>query len=362
VDGGVLKAGPLGKGPFEEVSGEVSSATFSPDSAWLLYKRRLAAAASLHLAPVGRWSESKKLGEESRDYSFSPDSKQLAFGQRSAAVQGTQDLLVAKVPQWKPQRVGSGVGRFQFSPDSKWLARIEIPRPEEPGKLWIGGAASGAGSKLGDRVQEFAFSPDSAAIAFLDNYYVPTRTGSMMVADLPDGAPKKLGTRVPFFAWGADRKVLAFSAGTMKPIFSIDLMLYRAGAEPAARISPWVFGYSFAPENQYLFYRSDCVRNGRACQLHALDLRKPGAAAQALIEGVYSFKSAASGERLLVSFARTDSELFDLAVLGASGGPHQTFAQRALLPAYFAAADGSKVVYASADKQRPGVYLYEKAP
>lgn len=362
VDGGVLRVGELAKGPFVDVGGEVSTAQFSPDNAMLIFKRRLSAASGLAAVPVGQWKAVKKLADEVGDYAFSADSKRVAFTVRSEAVRGTYDLFLATAPKMEPKRVAVGTGVFAFSPDSKWLARTEGQKPELLGSLFVGPSDGSPGRKLGEKVLEVAFAPDSTAVAYLEKYDITARAGSLGVARLPDGEPKKVGTRVPNFLWGADGRFVAFLSRFTKPIYSVDLMLYPVGEEQAFKVNPGVFGYGFTPGNERLLYRTNCIREGRACDLFGLDLSKPKEPAKKLVEGIYSFKSSEGAERLLVSYARIDSQLFDVAAYNLKTGERKTLEQSISLPALFAAKDGSKVAYVVSDRDRPGVYVAEQVP
>lgn len=360
IEGGVLKVGPVA-GPWAEVSGEAASVEFAPNGAFVLFKRRLSANSALFVASLSNLSKPTKLGEQVGDYSVSGDSRRVAFTQPSPLQRGSYDLHVADPSSGKAQRVGGPVNRFAFSPDSKWLARLEVERSDEPGKLFVGTSSGGVGQALGQRVQEFSFSPDSSAVAFLDKYHVPTRAGVLTVATIPDGKPKAIGYRVPYYVWGSTSRYLAFSAGVLKPIFSLDLMVYAMGAEKAQKVSPWVYGYSFAPDDSYLLSRAGCIRNGRACDLFYLNLKEKAQEPVKTLDGVYSFKPSPDGTRLLLTYARTDSELYDVASYNFETKARKVLAERVGLPALFV--DGGKrALFRVADGERAGVYLSEPLP
>ncbi|HZH02563.1 MAG TPA: gliding motility protein, partial [Myxococcaceae bacterium] len=221
-------------------------------------------------------------------------------------------------------------------------------------------AAGGTGRKLAPRVQEFTFAPDSGAVAYLENYNVSSRAGTLGVAQLPEGAPKQVGRLVPNFNWSPDGKRLAFLARFLQPIFSVDLMLYPVGAEAATKVYAGVFGYGFTPQGDRLLLRSTCVREGRACDLFSADPSKPGEAPKKLLEGVYSFRTSDDGERLLVSYAKFEADLYDVAVYNFKTGERKTLDTLALLPPLFMTPDGSKVAYALGDRKRPGIYVADR--
>lgn len=360
VDGGVLKVGAIGKGPYPDVAGEVATVEFAPDVSFLLFKRRLSAAAALVHVPIGKWTAGKKLAEQVGEYVISPDSKRVAFSQHIEAKRGALDLFVATVPALQPKPVASSVVAFAFTPDSKWLGRIDNAPPDQAGDFWVGPAEGGAGQKLGEKVKRFQFSPDSTTVAIVDKY--DGQVGALAVAKLPDGKPQRLGVRVPNFLWSADGKYLAFLSRFLKPVYSVDLMLYPVGAAEPVKQGQGVFGYGFTPKSDYLLYRTTCIREGRACDLYAQDLGKRQEPAKKIVEGLYSFKTPEQGGRILVTYARYDSDTYDVAVYNLASGVRKTLDQNIRLPAMFAGPDGSKVAYIVADRDRAGVYVANEVP
>jgi hypothetical protein len=366
VDGGVLKLGPLPAGPFRQVAGEVSTAGFSPDGATLFFKRKLTAAGGLLAVPVeapqGKAAEPLKLADQVGDYVVSPDSKHVAYQVRTNPVQGAYDLYVADLPELKGRKVASGTTAFTFSPDSKWLARNDGLNPEVPGDLYVGPASGEPGRKLGEKVKDMAFSPDSKALGFLSKYDETASAGLMSVVVLPDGTPKEVAGRVPNFTWSKDGKYVAFPKRFLKPIYSVDLMLYQVGAEKAEKAHPGVFGYGFTPGNPTLVFRTACVRDGRACDFKALPLPPPEQAQpQTWLQGIYSYKVSEDGNRVLATLARMDSDTFDVAVYDVKTQARKTLDQGAQLPAYFAGPNDSLAVYVLKGAH-PGVYVAPAQP
>jgi WD40 repeat protein len=366
VDGAVLKAGLLPLGPFKELSGEVSTAEFTPDSRTLIAKRRGSAGGSLLAIALAEGNQ-RKLSDRVGDYSISPDSKKVAFARQSERSRGMYDLFLYDLSDQsgRTSKLASDTGMVAFSPDGKWLARTQNWNVEQAhGDLYIGPPDGSAARKIAEKVGErLAFAADSKAVAYLELWHQPTRTGLMGVTELPDGKPRRVGGRVPNFAWGSDGTVLAFLSRFIKPAYSVDLMLYRVGEEKAVRVHPGVYvGYGFGPNNQYLLFRSNCIRNNRACDLFFYDLTKPKSEPKKIVEGVYSFKTAEGGARVLVTYARVDAETFDLAVYNLETGERRTLDRNIVLPALFAAEDGSKVAYVVVGRERAGVYLAEGVP
>jgi hypothetical protein len=366
VDGGVLKLGALPAGPFRQVAGEVSTAGFSPDGKLLFIKRRLAAAGGLLAIPVegepGKQAEPTKLADQVGDYVLSPDSKRVAFQVRSTAVPGTYDLYLADLPGLKSRKVATGTSAFAFSPDSQWLARTEGTKPEVLGDLFVGPASGEPGRKVGERVKEPSFSPDSKALGFLAKYDLPAGAGLMGVVTLPDGEPKMVGSRVPNFVWGKDGKHVAFLSRFLKPIYSVDLMVYQVGAEKAVKAHPGVFGYGFTPESKELIFRSNCIREGRSCDFKALDLPlAEQAQARTWMQGIFSYKLSGDGNRILATSARMDSDAYDVAVYDVKTQARKTLDQGAQVPAYFAGPEDSLAVYVLKGSNA-GVYVAPAKP
>lgn len=374
VSGGVLRAGPTGEGPYAEVAGEVALAEFAPSSEFLLARRKGGAGGALLKVEVGRWQAPKKLADQVGDFVISPDSARIALGVRSPRVQAAYDLFVASAPQFAPVKVAESVGSFAFSSDSKYLARIQgqPPGPEQVGDLHVGPADGTGARQLAVQTHEFTFAPSSGAIAYLARYRLQAQAGTLGVAALPDGAPKELGDLVPNFSWSPDGKALGYAQRYLRPIFSVDLMLYRLGEEAAVKVQPGVYGYGFSGDGQRLLYRTACIRDGRACDLYARELSAPLGTNDAgvlevkgkrVAEGVYGyFKTAEKGERVLVTFARIDSPLYDVGVVNLKTGQYKTVEERTLLPPLFANGEGTKVVYAVASRARPGVYVADQVP
>ncbi|HEX8439441.1 gliding motility protein [Archangium sp.] len=366
VDGGVLKLGALPAGPFRQVAGEVSTAGFSPDGTMLFIKRKLAAAGGLLAIAVegepGKQAEPRKLADQVGDYVLSPDSKRVAYQVRSTAVPGTYDLYVAELPALTGRKVATGTSAFAFSPDSRWLARTEGSKPELLGDLFVGPASGEPGRKVGERVKDPSFSPDSKALGFLAKYDLPAGAGLMGVVTLPDGEPKLVGSRVPNFVWGKDGTHVAFLSRFLKPIYSVDLMLYRVGAEKAEKAHPGVFGYGFTPESKALIFRSNCIREGRSCDFKALDLPlAEQAQPRTWMQGIFSYKLSGDGNRVLATSARIDSDAYDVAVYDVKTQARKTLDQGVQVPAYFAGPEDSLAVYILKGSNA-GVYVAPAKP
>jgi len=356
VDAGRLKLGPLPTGPFTDVAAEVSTAQFTPDGKTLLIKRRLTAAGGLAAVSVDKPEEApRKLADQVGDYTVSPEGQRVVFQVRSESVRGLYDLYLAELPALKPKRLAVASSAFAFSPDGKWLGRTENGKPDVPGDLYVGPATGGAGRKLGDRVEKFAFAPDSQAVGFLEKYDSTAGAGLMAVASLPDGAPKQVGGRVPNFLWGEDGRYVAFLSRFLKPEYSVDLMLYPLGAEKAEKVHKGVFGYGFMPGNTQVVFRSNCIRNGRSCDFKALGLPRNGEP-QTWMQGIFSYKLSSDGQRVLATYARMDSDTYDVAVYDVKTQARRTLDQGVQVPVSFAGKDDSRALYIISQGPKAGVY------
>jgi hypothetical protein len=118
-----------------------------------------------------------------------------------------------------------------------------------------------------------------------------------------------------------------------------------------------VFGYGFAPQNPYLLLRTKCTREGRACDLRRLDLSQLSKPPEQVAEGVYNFRpSPPDGSRILISYARLDSEAFDLAVYDVKSRAFEVLDRAVLLPGFWVGPEAKDVVYTVVDRSRAGLY------
>jgi hypothetical protein len=364
VDSGLLRVGSLPAGPFRDVAGEVSTAQFTPDGKTLLFKRKLTAAGGLAAVALDKPdAQPVKLADQVGEYQLSPDGKRVAYQVRSDSVRGMYDLFLAELPGLKGKKIATGSTGFAFSSDGKWLARTDGAKPELRGDLFVGPASGEPGRKVGERVEEFSFSPDAKALGFLENYDISARAGLMGVVALPDGTPKRVGSRVPNFTWGSNGQHVAFLSRFLKPIYSVDLMLYSLGAEKAVKVQPGVFGYGFAPGNSDVVFRTNCIREGRACDFKAVALPQQEKIEPATwLQGIYSYKFSNDGQRALFTAARMDSDTYDVGVYDMKSKARKTLDERVQLPAFFAGKDDSRVVYLVTQGPKPGVYASPATP
>jgi len=355
------------------VATDVSTAQFTPDGRWLLVQRRAAAGGGLLIAAVEGSRPPVRLGENVRDWSIAPDGKRVAFTLTSAKSPDLSELSVATLPEGKVTAIGPVVTLpaarqrpFVFSADGGWLGHIERGKGGGAiGNLVVGPAGS-RGSVVAERVGQFWFAPDSKAVAALANYDEKHSWGRLVYAGLPDGKPIVLGTRVSTALWSEDNRYLAFNLNVFQPLPSVDLWLYGRGKPVGKQIMTNVYGYDFAPGAQLLF-RAECTRysltppEARACVLNKLDPTQADPQPLPLLEGIYGYHSSSDGNRILFTYARTDSDAFDVGLLDLKTQVRKTIEERIVLPALFSNPAGTRVVFLVSQGERSGLYVYDQA-
>jgi hypothetical protein len=300
------------------------------------------------------------LAQNVSEFVLSPDSEHIAYATRSQKTRDTFDLSVAALGKGTSRLASIGSSQFAFSQDGKWLVRIEGVRPEKLGNLVIGPSDGSAARTAAEKVQSFEVSPASSAVAALAQYDQRQRWGTLQVAKLEGGAAQSVGEKVTDFDWDPSGKWLVFSARVLKPVFSVNLFLYGLGDTAARTVGEGVFGYALTNSGGLLF-RTHCLREGRSCELVSLAL-EAGSTPKTLLEGVYSFKPAEDGRRVLLSFGRTDADAYDTGAYDLGNAKHRTLDTFTVLPAHFAAKDGSRAVYVIDGPNRQGLFLARDVP
>jgi len=371
IDAGALKVAALERGsPPRTVAEDVSTARFALGGTHLVALRRASSGGGLLVARTAGSGPAARIAERVADYELSPDGTRVAFTGASPAARDVWDLFVAPLEGGTPKKVATGVGLFGFSPDGRWLGRIEGKR-NALGRVLVGtllvGPASGASAQaVGNRVGRFGFAPDGSALWALDGYNEQHDRGTLLFVELPKMAVHTLNERAHTGEWGKDGRFLAFNVEVIQPLPGMDLYLYVRGEEKAARVKEGVYGFGIAPGDVLLF-RSDCLRQAqreqpRACWLNELDLTRPKEPPKQILEGIYSFKASENGERILVSYARLEVDAYDTAVYNRRTGERKTLDTFTLLPALFVDPEGKRVVYLVSDKERSGLYLCDQGP
>lgn len=342
------------------------AATFeiSKDARHLLVRRPAAAGGALLLADIEGGGEPKELGENVGDYAFSPQGDSLAFTSRSGGPSAPYRITCSIVGGHIEKR-GEGVSTFRFSPDGRWIAFVDgMGGHKTFGALMVAPVAGGPARRIGENVIEYRFAPSSNAIALREsNEDASGRTWmSFKVATLPSGTLRHREDGVPNFVWSFDGARVAFLKRVMKPVYSVDLFLLDVEGESSPRrIDQGVFGYQFAPDDGELWYRTNCVRDGRECDLMAANVRGASAPPRKLVQGIWNFKATAKGDRLLLTYPRLDTEnAADLGWLDLKAKQPSKGIDRYALPgAQFVDESGGAVVYVVGERKREGVYVAE---
>jgi len=358
-----LWIGPAdGSAPAAKVANDVSTFEFAPDGSSLVARSRSLMGGKLSLVEPGSGRLPTDLGEGTAEYAWSPDGSRIAFTSRNAA--GGYDLFVLK-PGQRPEKIGSGVPTFRFSFDGKHLAYIgDVSFKKQFGDLFLLPGGSKTSVKLGETVIDFAFSPSSERIAWLDKYNAQNRGGTLTWAQVgPKPEPHDFGPDVPSFIWSPDSEHLAYAKRQLTPVFSIDLFLAEAGGEnETQQVGQGVFGYAFDTDSERLFMRTRCTRNGRACDLRSIPVAKPDEASTLVARAIHTFEPATEdGDLLLITYARTDADALDIAVVPSDGSQEPRMLDQRVLAGTQIVRRGkeSGVAYAVLDPNRLGVYLAE---
>lgn len=361
VDEGSLKVGPLPSGPFREVATEVTTAVFSPSGSHVYFGRRMALGGGLYQVAVDKGAPTR-VADQVGDFHFSSDGKLLAFAARSGAGAPGYDLFITDVTALKPKLIARKVLTFTFAPGDKTVVYTTGDSPQSPGDLFVSKVSGGDATPLGTKVRDFQFSPDGARIAWREHFVGDE--GELMVAPADTLKPQAVGHRCQSFAFSPDGRSVAFTKRELKPLVSIDLYLFTEGMEKAVLLKQWVYDYAFRPQGDLVFFRADCVRNGRACNVLSSEVKSPATPPKSVADGVFGFKLADGGERMMLTYARTEkSDLFDVAVLNVAKGERKTLDQLVRLPIFFLDPEGARTAYAmSSDGRGAGVYVASGVP
>ncbi|MFT3835461.1 MAG: gliding motility protein [Myxococcaceae bacterium] len=360
IDEGSLKVGPLPKGPFRDVAADVSSAELSPDGSSLWFRRRITVGGGLYVTSVDEAKPPRRLADQVGDFKLTPDGKWVAYATRPSPASIGYDLYMADTANLKAKQVAPNVLSFRFSSDLKWLAYNVGPSPQDPRELFVVPLLGGEAKQIGSRVVDFIFSPDNKRMAFRDNY--SENEGELTVAELPGGETKKLFKRARAYSFSDDGTEVAFTYHVLKPLPSVDLAVWRLGDEEATKVKQWTYDYEFTPDGKQLLFRSDCIREGRSCDLLLLDMTKPKEPPKKLVEAIHGFKLSDDGSRVLITYARAMGDFYDVAVFNLAKNDRKTLEQFIRLPPLFVQKDGGKVAYLVAEEGKSGVYLATDVP
>lgn len=351
---------PTAGGERAEVISQVSTAQFSRSGDHLAVRRRaVGGRGELLLVNADQIDQRQELARRVAEYRWAPQGEEIVFTARNET--GGTDLFVTEADQ-APRRVGTGVTTFAFSPTGDHLAFIGGVSPQKQfGDLFLLVQGAREAVKIGDTVTTFEFSPDGRRIAWLDRYSAQSRGGNLAwseVSATPEAHEIRKG--VPSFAWAPDGDALAFIYRQTVPIFSLDLHLFRIGKdETSVEVRRGVFGYSFDRVGDRLFFRTECTRNARSCDLHTIEVAEPTGMATRIATGIFTYEADPDDQSMLMlTYARTDAEALDVALVPADGSKApRTIDRMVAHGTKFVGGDGDRITYAVLDPARAGVYV-----
>ena len=372
IESGTLHAGKLPAGPFPQLAGEVSTAEFSADGRYLYFKRKFSSAGGLYQVDLKEERpQPRRLVDNVTEYTVLRSGKHVVISARATPGDRTFQLHVFDVATLKGRKVSDDAHRYRVSRDGKYLAwRDNVPGPDK-GALWLMALPDGKPRQLGANVADFDFSPDGARFVYRDNYVelalggrdgamddkkLVERVGDLYVLQMPDGKPRQLARQCPNFLFAPGGSALAYTARIDRPEVTRRLYLYPVGAAEPFALKDWLYEYQFVGTGETLYFRSDCLREGRACDLNSVSAKagkddKP----KKEVEGTFGFRFSADGKRALLAFAHLTDQTFDLAQRNLETGEQKILDQYVEWPGLLLP-DGS-VAYLVNEKSRPGVYV-----
>ncbi|MBL8915452.1 MAG: hypothetical protein JNM17_32410 [Archangium sp.] len=377
VEAGVLKAGKLPNGPFPQLAGEVSTAEFSNDGRYLYFKRRYSAAGGLYQVDLqAERPEPRRLIDQVTEYTVLRSGKYVVVSARATPADRTFQLHLFEVNGLKGRKLSDDAHRYRISRDGKYLAwRDNDPGPEK-GTLQLMELPDGKPRTLGKAVNDFDFSNDGARFVYRDNFTelglggrdaqkegskLVERVGDLMVVEMPSGEPKLLARQSPNWLFNPSTATLAFTARIDRPEVTRRLYLYPVGATAPVALKDWLYEYQFPGKGELLYFRSDCLREGRACDLNSvsatpdMSAADAGVSAKKEVESTFGFRFSGDGKRAVLAFAHLTDQTFDIAHKNFETGAQRMIDQYVEWPAIMLA-DGS-VAYLVTEKSRPGVYV-----
>lgn len=372
IEGGVLHAGKLPGGPFPQVAGEVSTAEFSADGRYLYFKRKFSSAGGLYQVDLKKdRPQPERLVDHVTEYTVLRSGKHVVVSARATPADSTFQLHVFDVDTLKSRKVTDDAYRYRVSRDGKFLAYRVNPPGDDKGVLWMVELPAGKPRELGAKVADFDFSPDGTRLVYRDNYIElalggrdPSQTekklvekvGDLTVIEMPDGKPRLLARQCPNFLFAPGGSALAYTARIDRPEVTRRLYLYPVGAAEPFALKDWLYEYQFVQTGDVLYFRSDCLREGRACDLNSISATatkddKP----RKEVEGTFGVRFSADGTRALLAFAHLTDQTFDLAQRNLKTGEQRIIDQYVEWPGLLLP-DGS-VAYLVNEKSRAGVYV-----
>ncbi len=372
VEDGVLHAGKLPTGPFPQLAGDVSTAEFSADGRYLYFKRKYAAAGGLYQVDLkSARPEPVRVLDQVTEYTILRSGKHVVVNARATAADTTFELHVFDVATLKGRKLSDDAQRYRISRDGQFIAWRDRSGSEDKGVLRMAAISGGEARELGKAVNDFDFSPDGKRFVFRDNYRelalggrdatredvkLVERIGDLTLVEMPDGAPKVLARQVPNFLFAPNGSTLAFTARIDRPEVTRRLYLYPVGATEPRALKDWLYEYQFAQTGDALYFRSECLREGRACDLNSIS-SNPSAdeVPKKHVESTFSFRLSADGKRALIALAHLTDLTYDIALRTFDSGEQKVIDQYVQWPAILLPTGG--VAYLVDEKNRAGVYV-----
>lgn len=372
VEDGVLSVGPLPSGPWRQVAAEVSTAEFSPDGRFLYFKRRHAAAGGLYQVDLGaKRADPRRLVDQVAEYTVLRSGKLVVATARANPADRAFQLHVFEARTLSGRTLSDDALHVRLSRDGRYAAwRTSSTKGDttDVGALWLAELPQGKPRKLGAQVRDFEFSPDGQRLAFRENFLeLPLggrealpgdskleKVGDLHLVELPAGAPRLLQKLCPNFLFSPDGKALAYTGRIERPEVTRRLFLLRDGGEPVA-LKDWLYEYQFRPGTSELYYRADCTREGRSCDLlrAAPSDEKP----VKVTGGVFGVRFGPDGSQALLASAHLTDLTFDLVAWDLTTGKETPIDQYVEWPALVLGAQSDFAAYLVHEKARAGVYV-----
>ena len=377
IEDGVLSVGPLPSGPWRQVAGEVSTAEFSPEGRYVYFRRRYAAAGGLYQVDLSEpRPQPRRMLDQVAEYTVLRSGKLVVANARATPADRVFQLHVFDVAKLNGRKLSDDALHYRVSRDGKYLAwRSASVKGDQAdiGELWLAELPHGAPRKLGSLVKDFEFSPDGRRLVYRENYVeLPLggreaqvgdskleKVGDLFLVELPAGLPRLLQRLCPNFLFSADGRALAYTGRIERPEVTRRLFLMGDSGAPIA-LKDWLYEYQFRPGTSELFFRADCTREGRSCDLSSVTAAAPKAKKEA--GGVFGTRFAADGSRVILGFAHLTDDTFDLTTRELSTGKELPIDQYVEWPALILGEKGEHVAYLVHEKNRSGVYVASTEP
>ena len=206
-----------------------------------------------------RTGRRREVAKASSDFAFGPDEALYLLGPPGAKG-GDRPLSVVESFDARPREIGRATS---FAASDRYVALLSTDR--QPGEAF--GALSrvprtgGSPEPLGDRVNEFRFTP-RGDLLFLARYDGRARAGTLTAA-APGKPPRELGQRAQSFTVQGER-VLYLVQAPQKGDFKIELWTASLdGSAPPRKVDDGVYGYQLTPDGKQLFWKARCAGGAR---------------------------------------------------------------------------------------------------